>query len=128
MSRTGQASGPPAPSITGLGLCVLSTTACGVGLATILLGQVVAQRPAARGVMVVHLSQSGDLRLWNQPIAAQDVPRALDELRRRRTAGAASVVRLVPEREVPWGVVQQMLQRLRPTKARDPWTLQLQLP
>jgi hypothetical protein len=110
-----------------MGLAVLSTTACGVGLAAVLLGQVVAQRPAARGVMVVHLSQGGDLRLWNQPIAPQDLPQALDELRRRHSAGA-TVVRLVPERKVPWGVVQQMLQRLRPTKARDPWTLQLQLP
>jgi hypothetical protein len=128
MNRVVHVKGPSPPLFTALGLGLLSTTACCLGLVAVLVGHIVAQRPAARGVMVVHLSQSGDLRLWNQPISPQDVPRALERLRTRHTSGTKTVVRLVPEREVPWGIVHQMLQRLRPTQARDPWILQLQLP
>ncbi len=129
MTRRLSALAPPSPVLTAIGLGVLSTMACGVGLMALLLGQIVAQRPAVQGVMVVHLSPRGDLRLWNQPIQPQDLPLVLDRLRLRRAVDhPATVVRLVPEGDVPWGVVHQVLNRLRPTAARDPWTLQLQLP
>ena len=129
MSRRFSLIGTSSPEVTAMGLAVLSTMACGIGLMAILLGQIVAQRPALQGVMVVHLSQRGELRLWNQPIHPQQLPLVLERLRlRHRTQPAAPVVRLVPEGEVPWGVVHQMLDRLRPMEARDSWTLQLQLP
>jgi hypothetical protein len=129
MTRRFSVVGVTSPAFIAMGLGVLSTMACGAGLMTILVGQIVAQRLAVQGVMVVHLSQRGDLRLWNQPIHPQDLPLVLERLRLRRTIHpAVPVVRLVPEREVPWGVVHQMLDRLRPTEARNSWTLQLQLP
>jgi|GEM_PF-1085610 len=129
MSRRFSVIGTSSPEVNAMGLAVLSTMACAIGLMTILLGQIVAQRPALQGVMVVHLSQRGELRLWNQPIHPQELPLVLERLRlRHQTQPAAPVVRLVPEGEVPWGVVHQMLDRLRPMEARDSWILQLQLP
>jgi hypothetical protein len=125
-----QSPGPVVPStvLTAIGLGLVSTVASGVVLLIIVCAQIVAQRPALEGVMVVHLSQRGELRLWNQPIRPQDMPVLLERALARSGAARPLVVRLVPEPEVPWGVVTVMLQRLRPPADQRGWTLQLQLP
>ncbi|MEB3319270.1 MAG: hypothetical protein VKO39_14170 [Cyanobacteriota bacterium] len=118
----------PATVFTAIALGLVSTVASGVALVAILLAQRVAQRPAFEGVMVVHLSQGGELRLWHQPIRPQDMPVLLERALARTAPATPLVVRLVPEPEVPWGVVTVMLQRLRPPAGQGSWTLQLQLP
>jgi hypothetical protein len=116
------------PALTALGLGLLSTAACGMALMAIVCVQIVARRPAADGVLVVHLNQRGELRLWDQPIRAQDLPFALERARSRSTPGKPLIVRLKPEPTVPWGMVTTMLGRLQPPVRRPSWTLQLQLP
>ncbi len=111
-----------------MGLGLLSTVASGVALLLILMGQIVAQRPAFQGVVVLYLSKRGEVRLWNQPIHPGDLPAVLDHARSQSHPASLLAVRLVPEREVPWGVVNRMLDRLRPVSPQDRWILQLQLP
>jgi hypothetical protein len=82
----------------------LSATATAAAFLLLVGAQIVAQRPAAEGVLVIHLGRAGELRLWNQPLRPQDLP------------------------VVPWGMVHALLSRLGPTTPQDPWTLQLQLP
>jgi hypothetical protein len=115
------------PALTALGLGLLSTTACCVALLATTCERIVAQRPAAEGVLVVGLNRDGDLRLWNQPIRHQDLPEALERARQRSSPSRPLVVRLVPEPLVPWGVVNTMLSRLRPPMSQS-WILQLQMP
>jgi hypothetical protein len=115
-------------ALTALGLAMVSTMACSVSLLLINTVQILAQRPAFQGVIVVHLSRQGELRLWNQTIRPQELPLVVERLRIRRPSPTPPVVRLVPERGVPWGVVHQVLQRVRPIRAGDAWSLQLQLP
>jgi hypothetical protein len=128
MNRKSPAAGASPELLTAMGMGLLSTMVCGVALLAIVLGQMVAQRPAFEGVMVVHLSRRGELRLWNQPIRAQDMPVVLDKLRNRHPRAPSLLVRVVPEHEVPWGVVHRVIHHLRPTRPSDTWTLQLQLP
>lgn len=91
------------------------------GLLLVLLPQRLAQRPAARGVIVLQLDPLGRLRLWNQPIdAASLMPllqRAARDPRRPR-------LRLQPEPGVPWGRVQALAVQLETL----PLPLELQLP
>lgn len=117
---------PPALTVLVLGL--LSTLATGLALLVILCSQIVAQRPASQGVMELHLGRGGELRLWHQPIRPQDLPRVLERARRSSTSGGPLVVRLVPQPDVPWGVVNGLLARLQPPSAPNSWILQLQLP
>ena len=118
----------PSPALTAIGLGLLSLAASSAALLAILCAQIVAQRPALQGVMVFHLSQRGELRLWNQPIRPQEVPGLLERAQAQSGGPAPLVVRLVPEPEVPWGVIHVMLQRLRPLTQHRTSTLQLQLP
>ena len=118
----------PVPALTAIGFGLLSIMAAGTTLLAILCSQIVAQRPAGQGVLVFHLGKEGELRLWNQPIRPQDVPALLERARLRPKTAQRLVVRLVPDPQVPWGVVNGMLSRLRPPAPRDSWILQLQLP
>jgi hypothetical protein len=128
MSPKSPGSAVPSPALTAIGLGLLSIAASSVALLAILCAQIVAQRPALQGVMVFHLSKRGELRLWNQPIRPQEVPGLLERVQAQPEAAAPLVVRLVPEAEVPWGVVHAMLQRLRPLTQHRTSILQLQLP
>ena len=128
MSPKSPGSAVPSPALTAIGLGLLSIAASSVALLAILCAQIVAQRPALQGVMVFHLSKRGELRLWNQPIRPQEVPGLLERAQAQPEAAAPLVVRLVPEAEVPWGVVHAMLQRLRPLTQHRTSILQLQLP
>lgn len=118
----------PSPPMAAIGLALLSTLAVASALLLLLCSQIVAQRPARQGVMAVHLGQDGTLRLWNQPIRPQDLPLLLERARSRSKAGAPVVVRLIPEAQVPWGMVHLLLTRLQPPAAGSGWILQLQLP
>jgi hypothetical protein len=101
-----------------------------VTLLAILGPQIKAQRPAAEGVMVIHLNRQGELRLWNQPIRPEDLPLALERARATARSSPSSplVVRLVPEPAVHWGGVKALLSRLRPPAGTQGWSLELQLP
>jgi len=128
MSHRNPACAVPSPALTAIGLGLLSLAASSVALLAILSAQIVAQRPALQGVMVFHLSKRGELRVWNQPIRPQEVPGLLERAQAQSGTAAPLVVRLVPEPEVPWGVVYVMLQRLQPLPQHRATILQLQLP
>jgi hypothetical protein len=92
-----------------------------VGLACLLVPQRIAQRPANRGVMTLQVNRVGELRVWNQPIAIGSLQDLLQRAE-RRSPGVR--IRLVPDPDVPWGMVQVLVERLEaPTR-----NLELQLP
>jgi hypothetical protein len=111
-----------------LGLSLLSGVLAAFGIWTSLSSQTIAQQPALRGVMTIHLSRTGALRLWNQPILPQDLPMLLQKAQARSTLEKRVVVRLIPDPQVPWGVIHRMLTRLQPNPQDRNWVLQLQLP
>lgn len=125
-----QSPGPfgASPGLTALSLGVLSATATATAFLLLVGAQIVAQRPAAEGVLVIHLGRAGELRLWNQPLRPQDLPVVLERVRATSKGSRPAVVRLTPDADVPWGMVHALLSRLGPTTPQDPWTLQLQLP
>jgi hypothetical protein len=111
-----------------LGLSLLCGVLAAFGIWTSLSSQTIAQQPALRGVMTIHLSRTGALRLWNQPILPQDLPMLLQKAQARSTLEKRIVVRLIPDPQVPWGVIHRMLNRLQPNPQDRNWVLQLQLP
>lgn len=118
-----------ASCLDAMALSLLSTGLLVVALWAIRCSQRVAQQPAAQGVMTFHLTRTGDLRLWNQPIRPQDVPILLQRAHGRSHGSSTRLlVRVIPEPEVPWGVIHGLLRRLQPTPPERIWTLQLQLP
>lgn len=114
--------------VDALGLTFLSMLLVAVGHLATMIPQTMAQRPAHQGVLAVHLSSTGDLRLWNQPVLPQDLPRLLHRAQERFSPPGELVVRLIPDGQVPWGVIQGMLTRLQPNREDRRWVLQLQLP
>lgn len=113
-----QAWGPPLDALAlgavAIGLALLT-------LALILVPQRLAQRPAREGIVSLHLAADGQLRLWNQPIPNAEL---IGVLQRLEAGKARPTVRLVPDRDVPWGAVQQLIERL----GRTDLPLELQLP
>lgn len=103
----------------GLGLWAVALALA--GLACLLVPQRLAQRPASRGVMTIHVNRVGALRVWNQPIAAASLQDLLQRAE-RRSPGVR--IRLVPEADVPWGQVQALVERLEAPQRN----LELQLP
>jgi hypothetical protein len=92
-----------------------------VGVACLLVPQRIAQRPAARGVLTIQMNRAGALRVWNQPIATG----SLQGLLQRAESHSPGVrIRLVPDADVPWGMVQTLVGRLEAPKRN----LELQLP
>jgi hypothetical protein len=118
----------PSVLLDAIGLSFLSVVLAGFGLWSTLCLQMMAQKPALHGVMTFHLSKSGDLRLWNQPILPQELPALLQKAHGRSMSERRVVVRLIPDPEVPWGVIHRMLTRLQPHPEDRNWVLQLQLP
>lgn len=105
-------------AVDALALSLVSTTLAALAVAVVVLPQRLAQRPGSDGVIALHLDAAGTLRLWNRPVQVQE----LLELLARRTADHAggkghhkqgplgessSVLRLIPDPGVPWGIVQQ---------------------
>ena len=108
-------------SLDALALGALATGLTLLTLALILVPQRLAQRPASQGIVSLRLAADGQLRLWNQPIhSGQLIPM----LRRLEAGQGRPTVRLVPDRDVPWGAVQQLMGRL----GRTDLPLELQLP
>lgn len=119
---------PSSLQLDALALGGLSVMLAGFGLWITVCTQRIAQQPALKGVMTFHLSRTGELRLWNQPILLQEVPALLQKAHDRSSAGQAVVVRLIPDGQVSWGVIHRMLNKLQPNPHERNWVLQLQLP
>lgn len=102
-----------------VGFCAVALAL--VGVACLLMPQRLAQRPAARGVMTIQMNRAGALRVWNQPIATGSLQGLLQRAE-RRSPGVR--IRLVPAADVPWGMVQTLVERLEAPKRN----LELQLP
>jgi hypothetical protein len=90
----------------------------GVALSLLLLGLVTvpqrrAQRPGGEGVLALHLSADGGLRLWNHPLRPGDLAVVLRAVKRQ--PGSAARLRLVPAASVPWGLVREQLDSLAAT-------------
>ena len=94
---------------------VLAPSALGVALSALLLALVTvpqrrAQRPAAVGVVAVHLLRDGGIRVWNRRLGEADLAALLRAAQARR--GARPRLRLSADPSVPWGVVRERVERL----------------
>jgi hypothetical protein len=107
----------------GLWLALLSTALGLFSLALLLLPQQLAQVPAHRGVVVLHLEADGSLRLWNRPLSPQQLPALLAQARRLNNQAR---VRLVPSSSTPWGLVQRFIPLLEVSAL--PFEVQLPVP
>lgn len=125
----------PSRWLDGLGLSLVAGSLSVVAAAVVVLPQRLAQRPGSAGVLAVHLDAAGTLRLWNRPITARELLEVLAQrgAEASRSAGVPrsgaapqgrAVVRLIPDPEVPWGIVQQAASGLEGTGL----PLELQLP
>lgn len=104
-----------APSLLG--------TALGLTLLALLtVPQRQAQRPAAAGVVALHLLRDGGLRVWNRRLGEAELVALLAAAERR--AGARPRLRLIPHPALPWGLVRERVERLE----RVGLPLELQLP
>ena len=90
-------------------------------LALVLVPQRLAQRPANQGIVSLHLAADGLLRLWNQPVPSTQLAAVLQRL---HYGPGQPTLRLIPDPDVPWGSVQQLMERL----GRSDLPLELQLP
>jgi hypothetical protein len=103
-------------ALVGTGLAVLTT-------ALVVVPQRIAQRPAQQGVLALNLDRTGQLRLWNRLVRAQEVAELLATAKHDPPQGQA-VLRLIPDPAVPWGVVRQAAAALETSVV----PLELQLP
>lgn len=100
------AAAPIAAAEQGLWLALLGAALGLFSLTLLLLPQQLAQAPAHRGLVVLHLEADGRLRLWNGSVNPSQLPALLQEARR---INAQARVRLVPSPTTSWGLVQQFL-------------------
>jgi hypothetical protein len=99
----------------------------GVALSLLLLGLVAvpqrrAQRPRGDGVLTLHLTADGGLRVWNHRLREGDLALVLHAAGRQ--LGSAPRLRLIPAASVPWGMVRERLDSL----AASGQAVELQLP
>lgn len=132
--------GSTAAIVDALGLSLVSTALTALAVGVVVLPQRLAQQPAGEGVLAVHLDAGGTLRLWNRPIRARELLESLQRppqpLGRRPGVGqtrseqeavvvpAGTVLRLIPDPDVPWGIVRQAAAGLESSGL----ALELQLP
>jgi biopolymer transport protein ExbD len=121
MNVEADANPPWGPSLDALALGAMATGLALLTLALILVPQRLAQRPASHGIVSLRLAADGQLRLWNQPIPTGQL---IPVLQRLEAGQGRPTLRLVPDRDVPWGAVQQLMGRL----GRTELPLELQLP
>jgi biopolymer transport protein ExbD len=110
------------PLLDGLALGLMSCGLCLLMAALISVPQRLGQRSSAQGVLSLHLQADGRLRLWNRPVQEKELRAMLaarDELQAR-----AWRLRLIPDRALPWGVVQERVASLE----KSGLALELQLP
>ncbi|MCP9915628.1 ExbD/TolR family protein [Cyanobium sp. ATX 6F1] len=96
-------------SLDGLAYGALSTALVLLAAGLLVVPQLLALRPAHRGVVALHLAADGGLRLWNRPITPQQLPQVLREAGR---ISPKARIRLIPDPATPWGVVQSVLPML----------------
>ena len=106
---------------------LLAPALLGTSLALVLLALVTvpprrAQRPAAGGVLALHLLRDGGLRAWNRRLGEAELAALLRASEER--AGPRPRLRLIPHPSLPWGMVRERLERLE----RIGLPLELQLP
>jgi len=106
-----------------LGLTVVSTGLAVLTTALVVVPQRIAQRPAQRGVLALNLDPTGQLRLWNRQVRAQEVAELLADAK-DQPQQSLPVLRLIPDPAVPWGVVRQAAAALETSGV----PLELQLP
>jgi hypothetical protein len=111
---------PGLPLAAGL-QALLATALCGFALALVLLPQRLLQRPLSQGVVSLHISATGQLRLWHQPIRQEELNAFLQATAERRPG---SRLRVIPDPDVNWGRLRNLLLQLQ----RSPLPLDLQLP
>ncbi len=102
-------------------LGAMATALALLTLALILVPQRLAQRPASQGIVSLHLGADGRLRLWNQSVPSAQLAVVLKGL---KDGPGQPTLRLIPDPDVPWGAVQQLMERL----GRSDLPLELQLP
>jgi biopolymer transport protein ExbD len=106
-----------------LGLALVSSCLAVLTTALVVIPQRIAQRPAQRGVLALNLDSTGQLRLWNRLVRAQEVAELLADAKEQPHQGQP-VLRLIPDPAVPWGVVRQAAAALETSGV----PLELQLP
>jgi biopolymer transport protein ExbD len=111
------------PLLDGLGLALVGAGLTVLTTALVVVPQRIAQRPAQRGVLALYLDPTGQLRLWNRLVRAQEVAELLAASKEHPQQGQA-VLRLIPDAAVPWGVVRQAAAALETSGS----PLELQLP
>jgi len=111
------------PLLDPLGIALVGTGLSLLTTALVVVPQRIAQLPAQRGVLALNLDSTGQLRLWNRLVRAQEVAELLAETKDQPDQGQA-VLRLIPDPAVPWGVVRQAATALE----RSGVPLELQLP
>lgn len=113
----------PLNIVDALGLSLVSSCLALLTCALVVLPQRIAQRPAQRGILALHLAADGGLRLWNRPVRAQELAELLPRLADHPDRNPP-VLRLLPDPAVPWGVVRQAAVGLEASGV----ALELQLP
>ncbi|MBM5821338.1 MAG: hypothetical protein FJ082_02420 [Cyanobacteria bacterium K_Offshore_surface_m2_011] len=116
--------GPTPPwgaALDAAALGAVATALAILSVALVLIPQRLAQRPASQGIVSLHLGADGRLRLWNQPIPSAQLAAVLKGL---QDSPGQPTLRLIPDPDVPWGSVQQLMERL----GRTDLPLELQLP
>ncbi len=109
------------PALDAAALGAMATALALLSLALVLVPQRLAQRPASQGIVSLHLGADGRLRLWNQPLPSAQLAAVLQGL---KDGPGRPTLRLIPDPAVPWGAVQQLMERL----GRSDLPLELQLP
>jgi hypothetical protein len=105
-----------------LGAALLGVALSWLLLAVVSVPQRRAQRPAADGVLALHLLADGGLRLWHRRLGEAELGDLLRTAARR--PGPRPRLRLVPDPSLPWGVVRDRIERLEAAGL----PLELQLP
>jgi hypothetical protein len=108
-------------AVLALTWATLATALCGFALGLLLLPQRLLQQPLHQGVLTLHVGADQDLWLWHQPISRQELEPFLRAAAQRRPG---SRLRVIPDPQLPWGALQNLLQDLQ----QGPLPLELQLP
>jgi biopolymer transport protein ExbD len=108
-------------AVLGLAWGVLATALCGFALGVLLLPQRLLQQPLHQGVLTLHVGADEGLWLWHQPISRSELEPFLRAAAHRRPGIR---LRVVPDPQLPWGTLQNLLQQLH----QGPLPLELQLP
>lgn len=114
MNRLSSWLDPLGPALLGVALSMLL-------IALVSVPQRRAQRPAAGGVLALHLLADGGLRLWHRRVAEAEL---VDLLRAAARRPGPPRLRLVPDPTLPWGIVRERIERLEAAGL----PLELQLP